>query len=277
MGRRTRQRLAKLENPTEGDRNQWQVQRWQEIQNAVANRGIDVSKRKGRREARKFIASNPDIGWFEANQYVKLLKEKEKQAQQFKSQQRALKEVQSIGTQLNTNITPPSYNQEATDIPPNISNWRMPEGITTNKSFTHKQKYVSKLNNPTNKSVPIHENDEEEVYDSNFYPQVDTNRDYEFLDKVDLRVLNPHLLSGIGILRGTNPGMREQLTNWEIQILKGKRLDRNAILKLLGAHSLNPINEIYKAWVKDYLNAQYAQDKVDRGDYDYNMEVLNRR
>ena len=270
MGRRTRQRLAELENPTEGSRNQWQVQKWQEIQNAVASRGIDVSKRKGRRQARKFIASNPDIGWFKANQYVKLLKEKEKQ-------QRALNEVQSVGSQLNgtTNINPPSYNQQATNIPPDLSNWKLPENNKTNKSLTGKQEYIRALNAHTSKQAPTQNQNVE--YNSNFSPQKDTKRDYDFLDQVDLMVLNPYLLSGIGILRRTNPGMRDQLTNWDIKIAKGQRLDRATILQLLGAHNVNPINKIYKAWVKDNLQKRRAEQRIEEEDYEQNMEAINGR
>lgn len=84
MGRKTRELLARLESPPTN--NPWQIDEWNRVKQFIENErkrtDIDLSKRKGRRFAKRLLSSDTNITDSEANQYVKLLREKEKQNQQ---------------------------------------------------------------------------------------------------------------------------------------------------------------------------------------------------
>lgn len=90
MKNKLRQRLAQLEHPSERDRNPWQVKEWNRVKDVIADAeqsgSIDLTKRKGRKAARKLLSSDRDIDVREARQYVKLLREKQRINNQTKEQ-----------------------------------------------------------------------------------------------------------------------------------------------------------------------------------------------
>ena len=189
MKNKLRQRLAQLEHPSEGDRNPWQIKEWNRVQDVIAdaeqNGSVDLTKRKGRKAARKLLSSDRDIDVREARQYVKLLREKQRMNDQTKEQSNNQIDLESLydtyvktmqGTasdeeiqQLNENIKQPGV-RDALRIKEQENNQRIPLDLSLSQApelqgvamppeqhnlkltqfmpIEEKQQYIEKLNKP---------------------------------------------------------------------------------------------------------------------------------